>query len=305
MLIGIIMRKILFIINSKAGKTEFDIKKEEIEETFRKAGRLSEIEVVYTKYKNHTKYLIDAFDEMDYDEKIVIICGGDGSLNELVNVAYGKNMALGLIPTGTGNDFAKNFDYSNFTLDRLLDFHIKPIDLIKANNFYSINVTSLGFDTQVLAKAYEYLEKNPRLGKKAYIKSVLYNLSSLTYENLDFDLKLADGSPFRIRGKYLISALCNGGYYGSGFNPAPEAKIDDGYLNLVLAKKIPSIILPSLIIKYKKGLHHSSKYLSQIKVRSGRIRSKTAFLANADGEIFKTNEINFRIIPKAINWVYL
>lgn len=56
------MRKILFIINSKAGKTEFDIRKEDIEETFKNAGRLDEIEVVNTRYKNHTKFLVDAFD---------------------------------------------------------------------------------------------------------------------------------------------------------------------------------------------------------------------------------------------------
>ena len=297
------MRKILFIINSKAGKTEFDIRKEDIEETFRRAGRLSEIEVVYTKYKNHTKFLIDAFDSLDYDEKIVIICGGDGSLNELVNVAYGKNMTLGLIPTGTGNDFAKNFDYSNFNLKSLLNFKTKKIDLIKVNNFYSINVTSLGFDTQVLKRAYDYLEKNPKLGKKAYALSVLNSLNKINCENLELKLKLIDGSNFEIKGDYLISALCNGGFYGSGFNPAPQAKIDDGYLNLLLASKIPLIRFIPLIKKYKEGRHKESKYINEIKVKSGTIKSKNKFIANADGEIFETKEIRFEVLPKALNWV--
>lgn len=297
------MRKILFIINSKAGKTEFDIRKEDIEETFRRAGRLSEIEVVYTKYKNHTKFLIDAFDSLDYDEKTVIICGGDGSLNELVNVAYEKNMTLGLIPTGTGNDFAKNFDYSNFNLNSLLDFKTKKIDLIKVNNFYSINVTSLGFDTQVLKRAYDYLDKNPKLGKKAYALSVLNSLNKINCENLELKLKLIDGSNFEIKGDYLISALCNGGFYGSGFNPAPQAKIDDGYLNLLLASKIPLIRFIPLIKKYKEGRHKESKYINEIKVKSGTIKSKNKFIANADGEIFETKEIRFEVLPKALNWV--
>lgn len=297
------MRKILFIINSKAGKTEFDIRKEDIEETFRRAGRLSEIEVVYTKYKNHTKFLIDAFDSLDYDEKIVIICGGDGSLNELVNVAYGKNMTLGLIPTGTGNDFAKNFDYSNFNLKSLLNFKTKKIDLIKVNNFYSINVTSLGFDTQVLKRAYDYLDKNPKLGKKAYALAVLNSLNKINCENLELKLKLIDGSNFEIKGDYLISALCNGGFYGSGFNPAPQAKIDDGYLNLLLASKIPLIRFIPLIKKYKEGRHKESKYINEIKVKSGTIKSKNKFIANADGEIFETKEIKFEVLPKALNWV--
>ena len=297
------MRKILFIINSKAGKTEFDIKKEDIEETFRKAGRLSEIEVVNTRYKNHTKYLIDAFDTLKYDEKIVIICGGDGSLNELVNVAYGKDMTLGLIPTGTGNDFAKNFDYESFTLNSLLNFKTKKIDLIKVNDFYSINVTSLGFDTQVLKRAYDYLDKNPKLGKKAYGLAVLKSLNKINCENLELKLELVDGSNFEIKGDYLISAICNGGFYGSGFNPAPEAKIDDGVLNLLLADKIPFIRFVPLIKKYKEGRHKESKYINEILVKSGTIRSKNKFIANADGEIFKTDEIKFQVLPKALNWV--
>ena len=297
------MRKILFIINSKAGKTEFDIKKEDIEETFRKAGRLSEIEVVNTRYKNHTKYLIDAFDSLKYDEKIVIICGGDGSLNELVNVAYGKDMTLGLIPTGTGNDFAKNFDYESFTLNSLLNFKTKKIDLIKVNDFYSINVTSLGFDTQVLKRAYDYLDKNPKLGKKAYGLAVLKSLNKINCENLELKLELVDGSNFEIKGNYLISALCNGGFYGSGFNPAPEAKIDDGILNLLLADKIPFIRFIPLIKKYKEGRHKESKYINEILVKSGTIKSKNKFIANADGEIFETDEIKFQVLPQALNWV--
>lgn len=297
------MRKILFIINSKAGKTEFDIRKEDIEQTFKNAGRLDEIEVVNTRYKNHTKFLIEAFDSLAYDEKIVIICGGDGSLNELVNVAYGKNMTLGLIPTGTGNDFAKNFDYKNFTLNNLLNFRTKKIDLIKVNDFYSINVTSLGFDTQVLERAYKYLEEKPKLGKRAYIKAVINSLNKITSENLEFKLKLRDGSNFEISGDYLISALCNGAYYGSGFNPAPEARIDDGVLNLLLASKIPFLKFIPMIKKYKEGRHKDSKYIREILVTAGTIRSKDKFIANADGEIFESNEIKFQVLPNALNWV--
>lgn len=297
------MRKILFIISSKAGKTEFNIRKEDIEDTFRKASRFDEIEVVNTSYKNHTKFLIDAFAKSDYEEKIVIIAGGDGSLNELVNASYGKNMTIGLVPTGTGNDFSKNFDYKNFSPNSLLNFKSKKIDLIKVNDFYSINVTSLGFDTQVLKKAYAYLEENPKLGKAAYSKATIRCLTNLSYENLSFDLNLVDGSNIKIKGEYLISALCNGAYYGSGFNPAPDAKIDDGILNLILAEKIPLIMLPSMIIKYKKGKHQASKYLREIKVKSGIMSSDEKFIANADGEIFETNKIKFEVLPKALNWV--
>ena len=102
----------------------------------------------------------------------------------------------------------------------------------------------------------------------------------------------------------MLSAICNGGYYGSGFNPAPSAKIDDGILNLVFAKKLPNILLPSLIIRYKFGLLENSKYLDEIKIKKGKIKSDRPILANIDGEIFQSKEINFEIIEKALTWSY-
>ncbi len=59
-----------------------------------------------------------------------------------------------------------------------------------------------------------------------------------------------------------------------------------------------------MITKYKKGLHQSSEYLAEYKVKSGIIISSKSFLANNDGEIFETNRIEFEIIPKTISWAY-
>lgn len=118
------------------------------------------------------------------------------------------------------------------------------------------------------------------------------------------NLVLADNSKINLKDEFLISAICNGSHYGSGFNPAPEAKIDDGIINLVMTKKFPKLALPSLILKYKKGSHKNSKYLSELKVKSGTIKADKKFLANIDGEIFKTNKIEFKIVPQALNWVY-
>lgn len=248
--------------------------------------------------------IVNDFIKSDYKHKIIILLGGDGSLNEVANLCYGHDIALGLIPTGPGNDFAKNFDYEDFKLEDTFDINTKAIDLIKINDKYCVNVTSLGFDTEVLLRAYQYLEKDKTLGKRAYIKAVRDQIFHLTYNNLSMNLVLADDSNLSFRDEFLISALCNGSYYGSGFNPAPSAKIDDGIINLVLAKKFPVLFLPSLILKYKKGNHQSSKYLSELKVKSGTIKADKEFLANIDGEIFKTEQIKFEILPKAINWAY-
>lgn len=298
------MKKILFIISSKAGKTEFDVKIEDLLALEKKAPRDIEIEVIETKYKGHIDKIIEDFAKEEICEKYAIICGGDGSLNELVNASYGKEISIGLIPTGTGNDFAKNFDYRNFNLDKVFSFYTRPIDLIQINEKLCINVTSLGFDTQVLKEAYRFLEKNPKLGKKAYIKAVISSLKNIQYENLKIKMMLENGENKEIEGDFLISAICNGAFYGSGFNPAPEARLDDGLINLITAEKIPLYKLPLMILKYKKGKHRTSPHLNEYKLSRGQISSDKDFLANIDGEIFTSNTISFRVIPSAISWIY-
>lgn len=294
----------LFLISSLAGATEFDFSKKQIEEIYKSHGKEDEIIVKETKYKGHIKEIVNDFLKSDFDKKVIILLGGDGSLNEVINLCQGKDIAIGLIPTGTGNDFSKNFDYSNFKIEDTFDFEIRPIDLIKVNGKYCINVTSLGFDTEILSKAYQYLKKDKTLGKKAYVKAVINRIFHLSYMELDISLTLADQRKINLNNEYLISAICNGSYYGSGFNPAPDGKIDDGIINLVLCEKFPKFNLIPLILKYKKGKHQNSKYLSEYRIKSGKIKANKEILANIDGEIFKTKEINFEICPNALNWLY-
>lgn len=303
------MRKTLFILSSKAGKTEFDINEKDIEKIYDIKYFKENVKIIRTKYENHAIDAAKSFiDKYKNFKKTIIVGGGDGSLNEICNVIYEndlENTSLGLIPMGTGNDFSKNFPYKNFKLESLLNIKEKKIDLIKVNDKVGINVLSLGFDTVVLKKAYEYLDKKPSLGKKAYFFGVIKALKHLSYQNLSLTLYNKDNEKKNIKDDFLLSAICNGGYYGSGFNPAPSAKIDDGILNLVFAKKLPNILLPSLIIRYKFGLLENSKYLDEIKIKKGKIKSDTPILANIDGEIFQSKEINFEIIEKALTWSYL
>lgn len=303
------MRKTLFILSSKAGKTEFDINEKDIEKIYDKKYFGENIKIIKTKYENHAIDAAKSFINKYINfKKTIIVGGGDGSLNEICNVIYEndlENTSLGLIPMGTGNDFSKNFPYKNFKLESLLNIKEKKIDLIKVNDKVGINVLSLGFDTVVLKKAYEYLDKNPSLGKKAYFLGVIKALKHLSYQNLSLTLYDRDYKKINLKDDFLLSAICNGGYYGSGFNPAPSAKIDDGILNLVFAKKLPNILLPSLIIRYKFGLLENSKYLDEIKIKKGKIKSDRPILANIDGEIFQSEEINFKIIEKALTWSYL
>lgn len=299
------MEKILFILSSKSGKTEFDIRKKDLIKLY---NDKSKIQIIETRYKNHAKKAAYDFIKANKNiKKAIIVAGGDGSLNEIANIIYKKdreNSSLGLIPMGTANDFSKNFSYDNFSINNLLDYKVQKIDLIKVNKSMCINVLSMGFDTVVLKNAYKSLRKNPNLGKRAYLHGVFKSLPKLSYKDLYFKIEDDKGKIIELSDKFLLSAICNGAYYGSGFNPAPFAKVDDGILNLVYAKKLPLLLLPSLIVRYKYGKLSNSKYLKEFKVKKGIISSKEDILANIDGEIFKSKEIKFEIVKKAINWIY-
>lgn len=296
--------KKLFLVSSTAGASEFYFTKNEIVEVYRKYNREDEIEVFETEYKGHLEEIVNDFLNASYDDKVIILLGGDGSLNEVANLCLGHDVALGLIPTGTGNDFAKNFDYRDFKIEDTFNIEIRPIDLIKVNGRYCVNVTSLGFDTEVLKSAYDYLDSDKSLGKKAYLLAVRDRIKHLSYQKLSMDLNLVEGRSLRLEDEFLISAICNGSFYGSGFNPAPQAKIDDGIINLVTASKFPRWKLLPLIIKYKKGKHQSSNYLDEYRVTSGKISSDKILLANNDGEIFKAQTIEFEIVPDSLNRAY-
>ena len=294
----------LFLISSTAGATEYYFNKQQIEDIYKKYGREDEIIVKETRYRGHLEEIVRSFLASSYKDKLIICLGGDGTINEVVNICLGHDVAVGLIPTGTGNDFAKNFDYENFKIADTFDISIRPIDLIKVNGKYCVNVTSLGFDTEVLKTAYDYLDKDKSLGKRAYIKAVGDRVKNLTYQDLSIKLNLADSGEIYLEDEFLVSAICNGGYYGSGFNPAPDAKIDDGILNYVVAYKFPKWQLLPLILKYKRGKHQSSSYLDEFKALSGEIRSDKEFLANIDGEIFRSKLIRFEVRPGTLSWAY-
>lgn len=302
------MIKTLYILSSKAGKTEFDIRKKDLEKLYRNHKREKYLQIVETSYKNHASDAALAFIKENFeDKKNIIVAGGDGSLNEIASVIYKndrKNTNLGLIPMGTANDFSKVFSYDNFKLEDLLNPRAQKIDLYRANGKIGINILSLGFDTLVLQNSYKEINNNPKLGKKAYILGVLKSLKDLDYKDLEFKLLDENDKILEFKGEFLLTAICNGSYYGSGFNPAPKARLDDGLLNLVYAKKLPTLLLPFLIIAYKLGRVEKIKYLEEIKIKKGYVKSDKNFLANIDGEIFESREIHFEVIKNAINWLY-
>ena len=141
-------------------------------------------------------------------------------------------------------------------------------------------------------------------GRLGYFYGVVKSVINL--ENVDLKISCLDekNEEVNLSGSFLISALCNGSYYGNGFNPAPKAKIDDGLLNLILAEKMSPLRVASLFTSYRRGDHLGTSGVREILTRSGKISSEREFLYNIDGEIYSAREIKYRILEKKLKWIY-
>ena len=288
--------KKLFIISSKSGRSYDKAFARELLKYFDK----DEIKIT-EKAGDTVKF---AQDFRDRGGEILYIKGGDGALSEVASVLCGSETSLGLIPGGTGNDFSKNFSYHNFKLENIFDYEISPIDLIEVNGKICINVTSLGFDTNVLKYAYDIMKRKKLGGRLGYFYGVVKSVMNL--ENVDLKISCLDekNEEVNLSGSFLISAICNGSYYGNGFNPAPKAKIDDGLLNLILAEKMSPLRIASLFTFYRRGDHLGKSGVREILTRSGKISADREFLYNIDGEIYSAREIDYKILEKKLKWIY-
>lgn len=288
--------KKLFIISSKSGRSRDREFEKNILNYFNKD------EVKITRKKGDTISFAREFRDRGGD--ILFIKSGDGALSEVAGVLAGSDTALGLIPGGTGNDFSRNFNYKNFKIENIFDYEISPIDLIKVNDKICINVTSLGFDTNVLKYTYNVIKRKKLHGKLAYLYGVIKSVKNLENVNLKISLVNEKGEIVNLSGKFLVSALCNGSYYGNGFNPAPKAKLDDGLLNLILAEEMSPLKIIKLFLSYRRGNHLGKKGIREIITKEGIISSDREFLYNIDGEIYSTREIKYKILEKKLKWIY-
>ncbi len=297
--------KHIFVINPNAGKKD---RFEEISSLLKKHDGIIDYETYRTTCKGDGRefvknYLLTHSKEETYRFYAI---GGDGSLHDVVNGAYEfPNAEVACYPSGSGNDFIKNFDnHEGFrNLDSLINGHVKKVDLLKANNKVSINIFNYGFDGEVTFKMHR-IKKWPLMsGKGAYnvaaFASLLLNMSTKMKITLDEEVIFDD--------KGLLIAVANGHTYGGGYKCAPESKVDDGLIDVCLIKKISRFKAPSLMSIYKRGEHISNKKLEgkviYKKCKHVTIESPNPVAYAIDGEVFREKFIDITILPLALNFV--
>lgn len=230
-------------------------------------------------------------------------CGGDGTLNEVVTGAVGyHNAAVTAYAGGSGNDFVRIFDNpAAFTdLDGLLDGVESEFDLIKVNDDYSLNICSVGLDARIGTDVSNYKRFPLLQGFRAYAVSTVINVIRGIGEHYVVEL---NGE--RIDGEQTMICVCNGRFYGGGFNPVPEADPTDGLLDVLVVKKVRRLQVPGVVGKYKAGKYRQLPQLVR-HFRTDRLMIHADRLTpiNLDGELRRAKDISISVAGEKVRFFY-
>ena len=296
--------KHVFIINPAAGQENSE---QPLLDALKQKENL-DYEVYYTTGPHDATEHVKKLAEENPDKQFCFYaCGGDGTINEVVNGVYGhSNSAMSVYPCGSGNDYVKYFGGADkFTnIDNLINGEEIMVDVMEVQGIYSLNVINFGFDT-VVAKTIGSVKRKPIIGgKNSYttgvIRGVLFGRSN------EAEIKV-DGEILNPNGKYLLCTLANGSHVGGSFNCAPRSVVDDGLIEVCMAKKMLLVNFISLIGKYQNGLHlddeKCKKLMEYRQAKKIEVTCSKEMDLCIDGEIITGKHFEIINNPQAVKFI--
>lgn len=205
----------------------------------------------FTKYPGDCKRFISE-EILKNESSHFIVYGGDGTINEaicaLADSPAKDSACLTFIPAGSGNDTVKSIPNSLGTKEG-----IYPLDVIKFNESYSVNMINIGFDCNVVSSASKFKKRFKISGKISYILGVITEFFKPFGESFEINATLSNGDNFIYKGDCLLCAVCNGEWCGGSFHNSPLSRMNDGVIELLLVKKMSRLSFLKLVGKYKNG----------------------------------------------------
>jgi diacylglycerol kinase (ATP) len=295
-------RKIIYLVNPVSGtKAKFSLQELIIKKTKEKK---IDFDIIYSNAEGDYHFLKQKI----HQEKItdIIICGGDGTVNNVAAALSDVHVNIGIIPSGSGNGLAfaaKIPKQSAKALEIIFKGKAKFIDGFYINDKFSCMLCGIGFDALV---AHEFA-KQKRRGLQTYIKVSLSNFLKakpyafeIKYENVSFS---ADA--------FFIS-IANGNQFGNNFTIAPKASLHDGLLDIVIVKKMNKLMLPFSVLRQVAGMNVmqnknailARKNIIYFQTPSLTIQNKNNAPLHIDGEPKETSSsFSIRVVRNAIKLI--
>lgn len=293
--------KHIFVVNPAAGKRDMTERLAAAARALRERHGL-DVELVLTRHAGHALELVRSIAAKGGAVRFYA-CGGDGTAGEVANAVVGcENAAMTCIPSGTGNDFLKNFgeDARKFSdPEALFDGPQFPLDVIDCNGRCALTIACSGFDAQVAADVHRFSHIPFLRGKGGYVLSLGANFLARPLGR-SWTVTL-DGAAEK--GEFVLCAVCNGRYYGGGFMPMAEARMDDGVLNVMVVPLLSRAAFLRFVAAYSRGRYYEFPDLARGRTaREIVIESEEEFVTCLDGEAVRHRRAVFKLAKGKVNF---
>lgn len=292
----------LFILNSFAGTKDST---PELKAQIEALGR-DDVVIEFTGCKGDAEAIARRY--ADRGEPLrVYACGGDGTANEALHGLLGHdNVALGVVPVGTGNDYVRSLpaDREDFlNIEKMINGGTVTVDLLCCEGRYALNVISVGYDCEVADRA----QKNKRWplmsGPLAYKLAIVQCL--LTKRKHTFT-PYADGKPVPIAKGFksqMLAVAAKGKYYGGGIKATPYASLDDGYIDFMAIPTVPISYFTWMLGPFTRGEHidhpKGKRFILNKKCKTLKLDNGGDIKIGIDGEMFVMKDPVITVVPKA------
>ena len=295
--------KHIFIFNPAAGKKN---SKENLETQLKSVYANVDYEIYETRGRGDAGAYIKEYCETNKEAVRFYACGGDGTLNEVINGAVNYPWAsVGCIPCGSGNDFVKYYGGKEifFDLSAQLEATEEAIDLIRVGDRYAINAAHFGFDSCVAKVMTNVRRKKLIGGKNAYTTGIVVALLKAMRNKCKV---WANGELLNPKGTILLCTLANGQYVGGSFRCAPRSVNHDGLLEVCLVKPVSIFTFLSLMNDYKAGTHldnpRFARFLKYCRADKIEIEAPDNFVYSMDGELITRGKFTVEVVHHAIRF---
>ena len=296
--------KHIFILNPAAGRENaYEMLKENLTKAF--DGR-ADYRIYRTKGVGDATAFIQKYCRIHAEPVRFYACGGDGTLNEVVNGAVGfEHASVGCYPCGSGNDFVKYYGGKKYFLDLAaqLEAREEEIDLMRVGNHYAVNATHFGFDSCVAKTMMNVRRKKLIGGKNAYTTGVVVGLLKAMKNKCRV---YVDGELLNPKGTILLCTVANGQYVGGSFRCAPRSVNSDGLLEVCLVHPVSYFTFMKLIKAYTNGEHLTDpRFENRLEYRRGKritVEAPEGFLYSFDGELVEKNRFTVEVAPRALRF---
>ncbi len=282
--------KYLLIVNPEAGSRNTMKALPEIDHILRREK--VDFEFHFTDQPGHATKLVQEYgDEFD----VAVSVGGDGTINEVINGLPDLNKALGMIPIGTGNDFARScsipYDSLEDAIKIILNHYVKKVDVGEVNGRRFINVMGMGFEGRAneIGTKLDFINGAPR-----YLAAIAYTF--FTYRRMPVKISFDD---VVLENDFFLLSIGNGWNVGGGLQLTPKSILDDGLFDICY---IESISRPRIIAVFNRlydGTAETIREANHYRTNKVTIESKARFWIHVDGERFEHDQdkLEVKVIP--------